>query len=1083
MKLALRLTLAIVISTSSLIYILIYISNKSTTKQRVLTHLVHRIDKTRERAKYETLRESMPKKDEGQAAGTDANNGALPLPKADADVYTQDVFDYVNENYSERYDTLPNDMHKLETRKDRLNVFIIPHSHVDPGWLQTVDEYYTESVHDILTNAVLALTDHPKMKFMWAETVFLKKWWDALTFNNMDDVKVKFRKLLKDKRFEIVMGSWVMPDEASTHYYSIIDQMVEGHQWLEHNLGVKPQYTWSIDPFGHSSAFPFFLKAAGFRGMAISRIHSGVKRKLALDKSLEFHWRQTWDQMGQHDLFCHVLAGSTYVTGDSCGIDPKVCQEFDFSAGGTPWGQNPIQITNSTIAEQADILYRQYMLKSDLFRTRNIFNLVGHDFRYRKMENYEDVFRNFQRLIEYMNNNETMNVHIEFGTLGDYFNKVDDDLEQTKMPHLIGDFFPYVMSTRPSQNDYWTGYFTTRPFDKYLGRELQSMVRTAEILNTFSALRIKQLSAPHDDHEAHVIGSLRALAIAHEELGVYQHHDAITGTEVRHVAKDYEKRMMKGLQSCYNVIRKSFAILNPETNGIAFDLDNVRDEDDMQIAKAIIGITKERRVTVFNPIAKRVQTVARFLIIHPNVDVYDINGYKVDAQINPVWRDNAVFIDRYELIFGVTVPAFGTSTYTLKEKNGAVKFAEILTSDVESKVFTVKPLGKNDIHVMNSFMEAKFSAINGDLLGVKQEGDNHKIHTSFVSYHSGQGGAYVFKPRGKSDQKLFSSQKPIVRVIKGEIVTEVHTLYDGLSRVAIIHHTGEDIQRAITIHNSIDIRHFPEKDRRNIEVMMEIKSNVSNKDGLFYSDANGLQMSERKNNPKIAVNGNFYPMTSMVYLESQRTRLTISSAQPLGVANLKSGELQIGLDRMTTADDGKGMNQAVDDNKVTLSRFMIYVEKRRSPHDQRTVSTPSAVAISLQNILNNPLVQFIYEDDSGSNSEFKDFSLIQTPLPCHINVVSIRGLFNKSSNHSTVSDIGLTLHAQGYDNNIGNKSSTICKQYSNKFNMENIFGKTAKLSTIKETTLSFMHIKRDISVNDNLDIRPMELKSFKIALE
>jgi alpha-mannosidase II len=60
-----------------------------------------------------------------------------------------------------------------------------------------------------------------------------------------------------------------MPDEANSHYWTLIEQLTTGHEWLKNNLGVEPKNGWSIDPFGLSSSYAFILKKAGFRHMLI----------------------------------------------------------------------------------------------------------------------------------------------------------------------------------------------------------------------------------------------------------------------------------------------------------------------------------------------------------------------------------------------------------------------------------------------------------------------------------------------------------------------------------------------------------------------------------------------------------------------------------------------------------------------------------------------------------------------------------------------------------------------------------------------------------------------------------------------
>jgi hypothetical protein len=98
------------------------------------------------------------------------------------------------------------------------------------------------------------------------------------------------------------------------------------------------------------------------------------------------------------------------------------------------------------------------------------------------------------------------------------------------------DFQPFA----DDQDAYWTGFFTTRPilkrFDRVVGSHFHSSLR----LQSMMMLNKKSES---DDHSKVKDTQYNAL----DNLGILQHHDAITGTCHSNVYRDYMARLSHSL--------------------------------------------------------------------------------------------------------------------------------------------------------------------------------------------------------------------------------------------------------------------------------------------------------------------------------------------------------------------------------------------------------------------------------------------------------------------------------------------------------------------------------------------------------
>ncbi|KJH43057.1 glycosyl hydrolase family 38 protein [Dictyocaulus viviparus] len=879
---------------------------------------------------------------------------------------------------------------KDRVREERtLEVIVVPHSHCDPGWLRTFEQYYGDKTRYILDGMLRHVGDDEKdMRFIYAEISFFELWWK----NQSESNRLKVKQLLNSGKLEIVTGGWVMTDEANSHYFSIITELFEGHEWISNHIGdYRPTSHWSIDPFGLSPSIPFLLSAANITNAAIQRVHYSVKKHLAKNKQLEFMWRQLWGAHGKSDMRTHLFPFYSYDIPHTCGPDPKICCQFDFKrlpSGGAncPWNIQPVKITAENVHSRAFILYDQYRKKSELYKTNVLLVPLGDDFRYDEEFEWVEQYENYKQLFDEMNRNEEWNVNARFGTLADYFTELDRSLrvEEQSLPILSGDFFTY--SDR--DDHYWSGYFTSRPFYKQMDRILQHHLRAAEISFSLSSMMGKKATNT----------VFSKLVLARRALSLFQHHDGVTGTARDHVVIDYGTKMLAALYATEDVLTESLAALIGVGELAANDmvLDEYRKEHDALPIRRTYTIGDF--VVVFN-------TLSRSRHEHTCIHVDSLYAYlkndnnkEIQQQISPMFelRENKMVpSDKYELCFLDNLKPFGINIYEVSDSLNSFRTIPVAisaTTPVNIKGFKFAPIVNNTFTLSNSLLTATFDARSGFIKSVTPVG--HKqidINLKYVHYgvrghkkiHSdgdNLSGAYLFLPDGEA-KEIASVDHDIV-VVDGPVLKKVLVAASPDLKILQVYSLSQN-SPSLEITNEVDIR-----TKLNFELAMRITTNIESGENL-YTDLNGIQfILRRRMLNKLPLQAHFYPMPASAYIEDVSSRLSLLGSQALGVASLKSGELEVMLDRRLEQDDGRGLSQPVLDNHRTLSRFRLLVEPLKSDKEtgKEKVGFYSLVGLAQTMEVHYPIVRMISKDKPTNMMD----SGLPSSLPCDVHIVNLR---------------------------------------------------------------------------------------------
>uniref|UniRef100_A0A8C6SNJ8 mannosyl-oligosaccharide 1,3-1,6-alpha-mannosidase n=1 Tax=Neogobius melanostomus TaxID=47308 RepID=A0A8C6SNJ8_9GOBI len=900
-----------------------------------------------------------------------------------------------------------------EWDNEPLQVFVIPHSHNDPGWIKTFDKYFADQTQHILNNMVVKLAEDSRRKFIWSEISFFSKWWESADAQKQEAT----RKLILGGQLEIVTGGWVMTDEANVHYFAMIDQLIEGHQWLERNIGITPRSGWAVDPFGHSATMPYLLKKANLTSMLIQRVHYTIKKHFASTRSLEFMWRQAWDTGANTDMFCHMMPFYSYDVPHTCGPDPKICCQFDFKRlpGGRincPWKVPPKSIVEANVAERAQLLLDQYRKKSKLYRSKVLLVPLGDDFRYDKALEWDQQYNNYQKLFDYMNSHPEMHVQAQFGTLSDYFSAVykasavPEGARPTDFPVLSGDFFAYA----DREDHYWTGYFTSRPFYKSLDRVLESHLRGAEILYSLAVS-----NARHSGMEGRYPVSDYALLVdARRSVGLFQHHDAITGTAKENVVIDYGTK--RATQD--SLPQRTLIELDP---------------------------AGPRYVVLFNPVEQERLCAVTVLVNTVRVRVLTEDGQTVPVQLSAQWSSaSQMSAEVFEVRLGGTMPLFVFVIYT-----GCRAVRQfVLPFSAQSSMY--RPKGKRQFLLYISLDDPQ----------------EVKVQVQFMIYGTrpskDKSGAYLFLPDGKA--KVFS-----------RIGFCSFTVFSLSSLVLCLGVDGLSME----ITTTVDIR-----DQTNKELAMRLDTDIQSGD-IFYTDLNGFQIQPRRRHPKLPLQANFYPMPSQAYIQDSLYRLTLHTAQSLGVTSLENGQLEVILDRRLMQDDNRGLGQGLKDNKKTVNRFRLLLEHRglgNKMMDTGVTSFPSILSHMTNSILNHEVLVLPVLPKRRGVPSLQTFAPFKSSLPCDMHLVNLRSIQNQQDAQTPSQHTAFIIHRLGLDCELEAQNMAFnCTTTQGQLNISGLF-KNLDIHLLQPMSLTLMHSGTPLANDSSISLEPMEISAFKLKL-
>lgn len=260
--------------------------------------------------------------------------------------------------------------------------------------------------------------------------------------------------------------------------------------------------------------------------------------------------------------------------------------------------------------------------------------------------------------------------------------------------------------------------------------------------------------------------------------------------------------------------------------------------------------------------------------------------------------------------------------------------------------------------------------------------------------------------------------------------------------------------------------------------------------------------------------GNYFPITSMAYIQDSSRRLSLLVNHAQGAASWQPGWLEVMLDRRTLYDDSRGMGEGIVDNKRMLTKFWLLLEEVKaqdSAPSSGTFSRPSLFAHHLSNGLLYPANLFVVEgmaetpstghqqaDHNHQHDTERDFILkkkvvlVSRPFPCDVHLLNLRTLSDVSYTQFPSQSALMVVQRQGYacDASVGITIPQCSLEVASRNSADSTkspafhkrtFFSDLNMGAIFQTSLTGLHQIQKFQNLDGVEMSPMELLSLNVT--